>query len=149
MAILLLTTNLYAGSFTTVTLENSNKPLQQWKESQVPLKVENINIGSAQFRAIGQGMNRKPGSDEFDIRLLVFKTNDEFKPKSTEFIVQLYNDFGDPMLKDGENIIVTQDPNFSTLNTILKGVILKTQPASAKVWIKRYVDSNGKVIVVR
>ena len=167
---MVLATCSFAGGFTTLSLDNSAKPLQQWKTSEIPLSIESIMIGSTQFRTIAGNATRQAvagivksktyvkqvnlSQDQYDITLTVKRLQSTFQPKSIEYVIQLYSDYGEPMLQDGANIITVQNPNFAfmdtdSIGTKLKGVTLKEKPASAKVWLKRYINNAGKVFVVK
>jgi predicted RNase H-like HicB family nuclease len=120
----------------------------QWKISSVPLAIEQLdlpyNISETSMEYLRQGYA------VYDMELRLTRLRENFAPQKIEFLVQLYDQRGRPLLeKDYEdNLYVVERPDFSTFNTAritLPGFVLERAPARIKIWLKSYVDQDGKV----
>jgi hypothetical protein len=144
-----LNAGLFAEQFVFMPLWGSAaQEVAQWKISSVPLSIEQLdlpyNISGTSVEYLRQGYA------VYDLELRLTRLREDFAPQRLEFLVQMYDGQGHPLLeKDQEdNLFVIERPDFSALNTAsitLPGFVLEREPARIKIWLKSYVDQNGKV----
>ncbi|GBR77132.1 hypothetical protein NO2_1564 [Candidatus Termititenax persephonae] len=149
LVVLLLLGISGAESFVFVPLwGNAVENVAQWKITSVPLSIEqldllyNVRETSQEYERLGYAI--------YDMELRLNRLKKDFAPQKMEFLVQMYDRQGKPLLeKDyADNLFVIERPDFSALNTAkltLPGFVLDREPVRIKIWLKSYVDQNGQV----
>ena len=149
LAVLVLTVMGFAEQFVFIPLWGSTvENVAQWKITSVPLAVEqldllyNIRETSIEYMRLGYAV--------YDMELRLNRLKKSFAPQKIEFLVQMYDKEGNSLLEDDykDNLFTVKNPGFSSFNTakvVLPGFVLNREPAQIKIWIKSYVDENGKL----
>jgi hypothetical protein len=119
----------------------------QWKVSAIPLSIDRVELNynvrdtGIEYMRLGYGV--------YDLELRMPRLKKDFAPQKIKFLVQLYDAQGNSLLEEEheENLFVIEKPDFSFADTAeikLPGMVLDSEPAQVKVWIKSYTDKNGQ-----
>ncbi|MDR1453703.1 MAG: hypothetical protein LBJ25_07015 [Candidatus Margulisbacteria bacterium] len=119
----------------------------QWKISAAPLSIEQLDLPYNISETSIEYLRR--GYAVYDLELRLIRLRENFAPQKLEFLVQMYDGQGRPLLERDyeDNLFVVEQPDFSTFNTakiILPGFVLEREPARIKIWLKGYTDADGK-----